>query len=129
MKSIFAVAILFMLVVTSLPFAQEVSFTQEDRERLIRLEVTLQEFKESTDKRFGQIMSFLGIITGIFTALTLGVIGFALWDRRTVVRKAKEETIEEIEKEGRLRDFINALRELAKTDPNLENVLKKFHLL
>ena len=71
----------------------------------------------------------LSIITGIFTVLTLGVIGFAFWDRRTVVIKAKEETIKEIEKDGRLRDFVNALRELAKTDVNVENVLKKFHLL
>ncbi len=84
---------------------------------------------EQVDKRFEQIMAFLWIITGIFTTLTLGVIGFAFWDRRTVIRKAQEVTIREIEKEGKLRDLIKALRELSKIDPQVETVLRKFHLL
>ncbi len=133
--------ILFLTFIHAISlYAEEVSFTQEDRERLIRLEVTLQEFKEANDKRFEelredmnkrfeQMMSFLWIITGIFTTLTVGVIGFAFWDRRTVIQKAKKDTIEVIEKEGRLRDLIHALRELAKTDPKVETVLRNFHLL
>ena len=40
------------------------------------------------------MMDTLKLIAGIFTALTLGVIGFAYWDRRTIIRKAKEETLE-----------------------------------
>ena len=165
MKSIFATTAVFMLMITSTLYAQEVSFTKEDRERLIRLEAMLEatdkritdlredmnkrfaELREDTnkrfselredmnkrfeqvDKRFEQMFSFLWILTGIFTTLTLGTIGFAFWDRKTAIRKAKVETIEEIEKEGRLRDLINAFRELSKTDPQVENVLRKFHLL
>ena len=89
-------------------------FTQEDRERLIRLETTLKVFMEQTnkrfeelredtnrrfeelredmnkrfeevDKRFEQMMNFLWMLTGIFTSLTVGVIGFAYWDRRTIL--------------------------------------------
>ncbi|MFN3870179.1 MAG: hypothetical protein ACK4MW_01650 [Aquificaceae bacterium] len=41
-------------------------------------------------------------ITAIFTALVIAVIGFAYWDRRTIIKKAKEEIISEIEKEGKL---------------------------
>ncbi len=165
MKTALFIVVLTSLLPSSFIYAQDTSFTQEDRERLIRLEVTLQEFKEDTDKRFEQfdqrfeelrkdtnkrfeelredmnkrfeqvdkrfeqMMTFLLIIAGIFTTLTLGVIGFAFWDRRTVIRKAKEVTIEEVEKEGRLKDLINALRELSKTDPKLETVLRNFHLL
>ncbi len=153
-KRILFIIIFILFIHTAFLYAEDVSFTQEDRERLIRLEVTLQEFKktndirfeqidkrflelredmnkrfEQVDKRFEQMMSFLWIITGIFTTLTLGVIGFAYWDRRTVIRKSKEVTIEEVEKEGRLKDLINALRELSKTDPKLETVLRNFHLL
>ena len=185
---------------------QMLGFTQEDRERIIRLETTLNLFMEATDqrfeqvdqrllelredmnnrseqvdqrllelredmnkrfeqvdkrfvelredmnKRFEQLMNTLQLIAGIFTALTLGVIGFAYWDRRTIIRKAKEETLEtlageaapkeeaiidravaraaqEIKKDHRLQNLITALRKLAATDPPLANVLKEFHLL
>ena len=84
---------------------------------------------EQVDKRFEQMMAFLGILTGIFTTLTLGVIGFAYWDRRTIIRKAKEETVAEIEKEGRLRDLINALREVSKGNGELAKILRQFHIL
>jgi len=84
---------------------------------------------EQIDKRFEQMMNFLWIITGIFTTLTLGIIGFAFWDRRTVIKKAKEEAIEEIEKEGKLKDLIKALRELSKKDPELAKLLKEYNLL
>jgi len=71
-------------------------FTQADRERLIRLETTLNMFMKNTDKRFDdmrnymdkrfeQMFKFLWIIVGIFTTLTLSVIGFAYWDRRTII--------------------------------------------
>ena len=170
---------------------QTIGFTQEDRERIIRLETTLTLFMEATDqrfeqvdkrfeqvdkrfeqvdkrivelredmnkrfeqvdKRFEQMMNTLQLIAGIFTVLTLGVIGFAYWDRRTIIRKAKQETLEtlerdsapkeeaiidravaqavqEIKKDNRLQDLISALRKLAATDPPLANVLKEFHLL
>ena len=191
-------------------YGQEtLGFTQEDRERIIRLETTLTLFMEATDqrfeqvdnrfeqvdkrfeqvdkrivelredmnkrfeqvdkrfvelredmnkrfeqvdKRFEQMMNTLQLIAGIFTVLTLGVIGFAYWDRRTIIRKAKQETLEtlerdaapkeeaiinravaqavqEIKKDNRLQDLIAALRKLAATDPPLANVLKEFHLL
>ncbi len=178
---------------------QMLGFTQDDRERIIRLETTLTLFMEATDKRFielredmnnrfeqvdqrfielredmnnrskqvdkrfvelredmnnrfEQMMNTLQLIAGIFTVLTLGVIGFAYWDRRTIIRKAKEETLEtlageaapkeqatidravaqavqEIKKDQRLPDLLSALRKLAANDPPLANVLKEFHLL
>ena len=115
-------------------------FTQADRERLIRLETTLNMFMKNTDKRFDdmrnymdkrfeQMFKFLWIIVGIFTTLTLGVIGFAYWDRRTIIRRAKEETIEQLEKEGKLKQLIEAMRELAKSDSKVAEVLRQFNLL
>ncbi len=81
------------------------------------------------DKRFDQMFTFLWILTGIFTTLTLGVIGFAYWDRRTIIRKAREETKDDIEKEGRVRDLILAMRELAKKNKDVAHVLRNFNLM
>ncbi|MDM7202762.1 MAG: hypothetical protein P3W84_000845 [Thermodesulfobacteriaceae bacterium] len=112
--------------------SKEIPFTQEDRDRLIRLETKLEEMEkridqrfEQFDKRFSDLITFLWIIAGIFTATMVAAIGFAIWDRRSFIKRAKEETITEIEKEGRLKDVINALRELARTDNRVAEVLKK----
>ena len=93
--------------------AQQVGFTQEDRERMVRMETTLQMFMESTnqrfeqvdqrfaelredmnqrlaqvDQRFEQVMQTLQMIAAIFTAFFLAMLGYVWWDRRTIVRKA-----------------------------------------
>ena len=153
MKKIVFVMLSFLLFSTQ-SFARQQGFTQEDRERLVRLEAILKVFMEQVekrfeqvdkriselrmdmnkrfeqvDKRFEQMMKFLWIISGIFTTLTVTVIGFAYWDRRTIIRRAKEEAIEEIEKEGRLRDLIRALRRLSEEDRRLADVLRNFGLL
>jgi len=170
-KGVFAGLIGIFLMVGG-AFAQQVGFTQEDRERLIRLEATLKTFMEQVDRRFEQMdkrfsdlradmdkrfeqvdkrfeqmdrcisdlridmnrrfeqmTDFLWIIVGIFTALTAVVIGFAYWDRRTIIRRARDEAIERIEREGRLVDLIGALRELAKEDKKLAEILRGFRLM
>ena len=81
------------------------------------------------DKRFDQMMDFSWILVAIFTTLTGVVIGFVYWDRRTIIRKARDEAIEVIEKEGKLKDFIKALRTLAAEDKRLADVLRSFGLL
>ena len=182
--------LLIALLILGFAFAKEAGFTQEDRERLIRLETTLRTFMEQVDKRFEQVdkgisdfredtnrrfeklgedinarfeqmdkrleqvdkrinelredtnrrfelvsgmieqlYTFLWILAGIFTTLTAVVIGFAYWDRRTIIRKAREETIDHLEREGVLRKLLQALREKAKTDRELEAALKKYGLL
>ncbi|MBZ4660489.1 MAG: hypothetical protein JG766_2412 [Desulfacinum sp.] len=84
---------------------------------------------EQVDKRFEQLMDFLYILAGIFTSLVIAVIGFAYWDRRTIISQAKKETREDLEREGRLRDVILALREYAAKNEDLAAILKSFHLL
>ena len=168
----FLLGLMGVVLLVGVGFAQQVGFTQEDRERLIRLEATLKTFMEQVDRRFEQVdkriadlradmnkrfeqvdkrfeqmdrrisdlradmnrrfeqmTDFLWIIVGIFTALTAVVIGFAYWDRRTIIRKARDEAIERIEREGRLVDLIGALRELAKEDRKLAEILRGFRLL
>ncbi len=84
---------------------------------------------EQVNHQFEQLYTFLWIITGIFTTLTLGVIGFAYWDRRTIIRKASEEAFKKVEDEGKWRVLLAALRELAREDARVARVLKDFGLL
>ena len=79
--------------------------------------------------RFDDMRHFLNSITAIFTTLTIFVIGFAIWDRKTIVAKAKEETIKELENSGKLKDLIMVLRKKAKTDLELEKILREHRLL
>ncbi len=64
---------------------------------------------ESADKRFAEMMSFLQIITGVFTVIMAATIGFAFWDRHTTISKVKEVTLEALAKQADRRE--NALME------------------
>lgn len=119
--------VVLILLLSSITFAD--NFTPADRDRLIRLETKLETALQQIDKRFEDLFTFLWILTGIFTTLTLSSIGFAFWDRRTAIRKAKEETIATIEREGSLVQLIYALRELAKKNKEVARVLRMFNLL
>jgi len=145
--------LVWMMLLVPVCYAES-GFTQEDRDRLIRLEATLQTFMQQVDKRFEQVdkrfeqmdkriddlredmnkrfeqmMTFLWILAGIFTALVAAVIGFAYWDRRTIIRKAKEEAMEEMKKEGLLRSIVQVLKDIAPDNPRLAEALKKHNLL
>lgn len=122
------------------------SFTERDRELLLKLSTDVAEMKgklsemdkridqvdkriDQVDKSVNQLYTFLWILTGIFTPITLATISLLFWDRKTFMKEAKKEAVKEIEKEGRLSDLITALRELAKEDKKLELVLRKYNLL
>jgi len=144
---------LFFLSLSSLSTLAEDGFTQKDRELLIELRVKMQEIDkrfeqidkrfdqvdkrfeqidkrfDQVDKRFGDMFNFFYILAGIFTSLVAIVIGFAYWDRRTMLREAQKEAIDFIEKEGLLRRLLDALIELSKQDIKLAEALKRYNLL
>jgi len=173
MRRVINCILVLLFLLPEIPcFGGQTGFTQEDRERLVRLEATLKVFMEQVDKRFielredmnkrfeqvdkrfeemredmnkrfeqvdkrfeqvdkrfEEMMTFLWMLVGIFTTLTAVVIGFAYWDRRTIIRKARDEAIETIEREGRLKEFIKALRAYASEDEKFATVLRSFGLL
>jgi len=158
-RTVTVILVCAVLLTAVCSFASE--FTQEDRDRLVRLEATLQVFMqqvdkrfeelrddmnkrfeqvdkrfeqvdkrfEQVDKRFDQMITFLWILAGIFTALVAAVIGFAYWDRRTIIRRAKEEAMEELKREGLLRSILEVLRDIAPDNAKLAEVLRKYNLL
>ena len=103
-------------------------FEQVDK-RFEELRNDMNKRFEDMNKKFEQLYTFLWIITSIFTAIMVGAFGFAYWDRRTIIRKAKEETLEELQKEHKLKEFYDALKELAKKDPEVKKLLQQFNLL
>ena len=131
MKHFFISAILFLSVFAGAPTFAEDGFTQKDRELLIELKVKMEEIDkrfEQIDKRFEDMFNFFYILSGIFTALVVVVIGFAYWDRRTMIREARREAIEFMEKEGILRRLMDALKDLAKDDHKMAEAFRKYNL-
>jgi len=83
---------------------------------------------EDMNKRFEDMINYLWMISAAFLGLVAVTIGFAIWDRKSMIKAAKDEIIEEI-KTKKLKEFIYELRELSKKDKELAQILKSFHLL
>ncbi len=126
-------------------------FKQVDQ-RFAELRADMNTRFKQVDKRFEEQQSFLQMIVAAFAGLVAVVIGFALWDRRTmikaarqelqekleqysvqreqqIVKRAVEESYERIEARGLPRHFVTLLRERASHDPELSGELKNLGLL
>jgi len=101
---------------------REISFTQDDRDRLIRLEEGQKALqKQIDDLRVFMLWGF-GILFGGMGIL----IGFVIWDRRTALSPAIRKSKELEEKEEKIE---KALKELAAKNPEVQEALKKAGLL
>ena len=153
---------LLLITNTILPFAQ--NFTNEDRARMIRTETRLEAVEkrmeegftqmdkrfeqvdkrfeqvdkrfEQVDKRFDDHLSYIGYIIGLFGTICAVIIGFTLWDRRTMIRPF-ETKVNEIDTELlKLKNnkntqlkIVSVLRDFSKTDSKLAEILKSHKLL
>jgi hypothetical protein len=127
----------FILFFTNITFSQSnpVSFTQEDRDRIIRTETRLDEGFKQIDKRFEQTDTYMGWMITLFGGMFATTIIFALWDRRTMIRpfetkvKDIEVQIDLLKSDSTNKSILSSLRELAKTDSKLAEILKMHNLL
>lgn len=138
------------LILAAAPALAADGFTQQDRDMLIELNVRVDQLEKRMDERFEQVdkrfeqvdkrfeevhnrfddmFNFFYILTGIFTAIMVASIGFAFWDRRTVIRQARREAIEFIEQEGVTRRMLEALRAAAQENEALAKAMRSSHLL
>ena len=95
---------------------------------------------EQVDKRFEQVDNRLGdmfqLIVGIlatFGGIVAVAISFALWDRRTMIRPF-EDKVKKVEEKiagnkKQIKSLIEAMRELASSNPKVAEVLRSFSLL
>jgi tetrahydromethanopterin S-methyltransferase subunit G len=150
-KWILHIALLLFCVDLFAQTDRSVPFTLEDRDRILRIEQRLDAMEkrfeqrfEQVDKRFEELRADMNarfeqqhntitILIGVFATITAVTIGFALWDRRTMIRPF-ETKVKEIETnidtlKTSNKNLIESLRELAKTDTKLAEVLKQFNLL
>jgi len=104
----------------------EIPFTLDDRDRIIRTEQNIVSVKtemntrfESMDKRFDQLFNFLWAIIGIFTTMTISIFGFAFWDRKLSLGPLKKED----------QRIIAVLVNFARTQPKLNEILRNAGLL
>ena len=121
-------------------YAQD--FNNEDRARMIRTETKLEELEkrmierfEQVDKRFEENFTYIGYIIALFGTMFAATIAFALWDRRTMIKPFETKVIEieaeiiKLKKEKNNGKILVALRDLAKTDLKLAEILKAHNLL
>ena len=121
-------------------YAQD--FNNEDRARMIRTETKLEELEkrmierfEQVDKRFEENFTYIGYIIALFGTMFAATIAFALWDRRTMIKPFETKVIEfeseiiKLKKEKNNTKILAALRDLAKTDIKLAEILKSHNLL
>ncbi len=126
--------------------AQFREFKESVDKRFEQVDTRFEELREDMNKRFEQIdrridetnrridetnrnMRWLGLIMG---GLVAAVIAIVVWDRRTAVRVAVREAERELEERYELelmKKIIGALRELAKGDKRLAEILRHHGLL
>jgi len=107
-------------------YARDISFTQEDRDRIIRLEIKVEEGQKSLQRQIDDLYALIlwgfGILFGGMGVL----IGFVIWDRRTALAPAIKKNKELEEREDLLE---RALKEFAKQEPRLAEVLRTMRLM
>ena len=132
--------LIFSIIVISLmvpPLSQAEEFTQKDRERLIRLETKVEEgqkalqrqitdLKVDTQRQTDDLRTLIlwgfGILFGGMGLL----IGFVIWDRRTALEPVAKK-YRELEEQGE--KYNRALKEYAKVEPKLAEILRALNLL
>ncbi|MEN3045141.1 MAG: hypothetical protein ABDH37_08020 [Candidatus Hydrothermales bacterium] len=127
------ILVFFLISLNNKLFSQkEVPFTLEDRDRIIRIEISLREFKEIVEKRFeliekriDQLVHLLIGIVAAFAGIVAVTIGFAIWDRRTALLPYLKRSREIEEKEEII---IKILKEYSKKNPELADIIKNFGL-
>ena len=137
MKKIIFAALAFFLLFPCLVQARDVPFTQEDRDRIIRLETKLEdghkslqkqidglqkqndELRISLQRQIDDIKTFLLWGFGILFTFMSVLMGFILWDRRTAVAPVIQRT-ERMEQ---------ALKQLAIKNPEISEALRQAGLL
>jgi len=159
MRKVFLLLSCFLLSIVHVPAVfGEGGFTQADRERLVRLEATLQTYMQQNDKRLDDLQRttnqrlddlqrsvdqrftqmdkrlefmqnlMIGMLA-VFGSLCGVFVGLLLWDRKTFKEKAKEEALKELEEKWRISAWIEAFKTYARGEPRLAEILKGVHLL
>jgi len=121
--------LIFSIIVISLivpVLSQAEEFTEKDRERLIRVETKVEEGQKALQRQIDDLKTLIlwgfGILFGGMGIL----IGFVIWDRRTALEPVAKK-YKELEEQGD--KYKRALKEYAKVEPKLAEILRSLNLL
>ncbi len=93
----------------------------------------LAQLRTDMNAQFGRLAQLMLGVVGAFAAIVAATLGFALWDRRTMVRpfESRVQAVEEELTRNRehLHSLLEALRSLGHQDEKVAAVLRQFHLL
>jgi hypothetical protein len=110
----------------SATYSGEVPFTLEDRDRIIQMQIKMDERFESINTRFESQQKQINFQIelfywgfGIMIALMIFLLGFIIWDRRTAMEPIRKHT----------QSLIFTLREYAKEQPKLAEILRSYGLM
>ena len=150
MKRLSILFLLFLLIQaipTKSQDQQVVPYSLADRDRMIRNESKLEVLEtkidaldakftakfdgvndrfESLEKRFDFLSTLFFWGFGILVTLFIFNLGYTIWDRRTAMKPALENSVSAIEKSTGL---VYALRDYAQKHPDLATILKTYGLL
>lgn len=148
--------LILLLAFTTISRAQT-GFTQKDRDLLIQLNTRVNEMekrfeqrfeqidkrfeqvdkrfaelREDMNNRFGEMMTYIGILAAIFAAITVGTFSFALWDRRSMIRPF-ETKVAELDKritanKEKYEDLIPVLKEYASKNKKFAEIIQQYNL-
>lgn len=111
-----------LLMLLTFAFSREVPFTQEDRDRLIRVEERVIALEKRIDTLQTIILWGFGILFGGMGIL----IGFVIWDRRTAVEPVQKK-VRELERKEETMERI--LKDFAKKNEELREIMRREGLL
>ncbi|QCQ21395.1 hypothetical protein [Desulfoglaeba alkanexedens] len=130
------IVIMILLLLGQCVWAEEVPYTLEDRDRLIRVEAKIEDIDkrfEQIDKRFEQVERRIERLEnvmiwgfGLLFTTMIGLLGFVLWDRRTALSPAIRKNKELEERNDKI---VKALKEYAYKEPKLAEILRNVGLM
>ncbi|MCF8366499.1 MAG: hypothetical protein K9H16_11995 [Bacteroidales bacterium] len=147
MQRLLVYIFLFLFAINLSSQTQEVPYTLADRDRLIQVEADIQSLRnemnslrnemntnmQSIDQRFENIenrlddqKTFLYWGFGILFSFMLFLVGFVLWDRRSMIKPLNDE-VETLKRENEKMKEI--FRKQAEIQPQLWEILKNAGIL
>jgi tetrahydromethanopterin S-methyltransferase subunit G len=136
MKKIKFIVIIALLLSGQCVLAEEVPYTLEDRDRLIRVETKIEQIDkrfDQIDRRFEQVERRIERLEtvmmwgfGLLFTTMIGLVGFVLWDRRSALSPAIRKNKELEEREDKIE---KVLKEYAYKEPRLAEILRNLGLM
>ena len=136
MKKVVFVVMLFVVALQTFPQSQNVSFTLDDRDRIMRTEQKLESFRNEINTKFEAMDTKIEAVNskietlywdfGILIVLMLFLFGYIVWDRRTALNPVQNKTTALVEKVNKI-EFV--YRQQAQKDPGFAEILRHAGLL